>query len=155
MKVSVNLDNDNTLEEELEGFYTEVYEFFQTKETILKTLFNIPDIKLSKINTDFIHDMVEEIREATLDNYISGDRGDLVSIYRLDFLLVTKDVKRVEELLQQEGVTLLKGLNLTNTILRENFNLEGIQTTVHIDTDIDVETRENSAYYLQVQLLKQ
>ena len=155
MKVSVNLDNDNTLEEELEGFYTEVYEFFQTKETILKTLFNIPDIKLSKINTDFIHDMVEEIREATLDNYISGGSGDLVSIYRLDFLLVTKDVKRVEELLQQEGVTLLKGLNLTNTILRENFNLEGIQTTVHIDTDIDVETRENSAYYLQVQLLKQ
>lgn len=155
MKVSVNLDNDNILEEELEGFYTEVYEFFQTKETILKTLFNIPDIKLSKINTDFIHDMVEEIREATLDNYISGGSGDLVSIYRLDFLLVTKDVKRVEELLQQEGVTLLKGLNLTNTILRENFNLEGVQTTVHIDTDIDVETRENSAYYLQVQLLKQ
>lgn len=152
--LSDRLDNDSTLVEELESFYQEVYNFFQTKESILKTLFNIPDIKITKVDDEnHIYDMVAEIRDNLVDEFIVGNLTE-VTTYTLNYLLTTKDFQRIEDLLKQEGVTLLKGLNLTNTILKENFNLGAIQTTVHIDTDIDIETRKNSAYYLQIQLFK-
>lgn len=152
--LSDRLENDSKLVEELESFYQEVYEFFLTKESILKTLFNIPDIKLSKLEDEnHILDMVTEIRENLVDEFICGSSTD-VTTYKLNYLLTTKEISKIEDLLRQEGITLLKGLNLTNTILRESFELGDIQMTVHIDTDIDIETRQNCAYYLQIQLFK-
>lgn len=150
-------DDDNQVCDAMVGYYNDIYHYLVKNKSILTTIFNIPDIVVVRDSDnweDLVRSDVAEQLEINIEDVMQDQISGEVQI-NLKFQLETKDITALNQLLLNEGLTLIRGLDILKNILKEKYKIGSkVRLSVHIDNLIDIDTRQPTDYFLLISFYK-
>lgn len=157
-KLNEILDSDdNQVCDAMVEYYNDIYHYLVKNKSILTTIFNIPDILVVRDSDsweDLVRSDVAEQLEVNIEDVMQDQIFGEVQI-NLKFQLETKDLMQLNQLLLNEGLTLIRGLDILKDILREKYKVSSkVRLSVHIDNLIDIKTRQPTDYFLLISFYK-